>query len=102
MPQLITTLGALEQHQLRTVLPHEHIFVDLSPITEDNWRKAVVSDVLPVMVPYLEEAKKVRCSKAICISPFKFRPEALEFALPRQIDLIGGDKLSKILKEIRG
>ena len=54
------------------------------------------------MVTLLDEAKKVRCSKAICISPFKFRPEALEFALPRQIDLIGGDKLSKILKEIRG
>jgi tetratricopeptide (TPR) repeat protein len=57
---------------------------------------------LNAMKTLLEEAKKVRCSKAICISPFKFRPEALEFALPRQIDLIGGDKLSKILKEIRG
>ena len=57
---------------------------------------------LNAMKTLLEEAKKVRCSKAICISPFKFRPEALEFALPRQIDLIGGEKLSKILKEIRG
>ncbi len=50
----------------------------------------------------LEEAKKVRCIKAVCISPFKFRPEAVEFALPRQIDLIGGNQLSKILREIRG
>ena len=50
----------------------------------------------------LEEAKKVRCVKAVCISSFKFRPEAIEFALPRQIDLIGGQQLSNILKEIRG
>jgi tetratricopeptide (TPR) repeat protein len=50
----------------------------------------------------LEEAKKLRCVKAVCISPFKFRPEAVEFALPRQIDLIGGERLSQILREIRG
>jgi len=50
----------------------------------------------------LEEAKKVRCVKAVCISPFKFRPEAADFASPRQIDLIGGEQLSNILKEIRG
>ena len=50
----------------------------------------------------LEEAKKLRCVKAVCISPFKFRPEAVEFSLSRQIDLIGGDRLSQILREIRG
>ena len=50
----------------------------------------------------LEEAKKLRCAKATCISPFKFRPEAVDFALPRQIDLIGGEQLSQILREIRG
>ena len=49
-----------------------------------------------------EEAKRMRCVKAVCISPFKFRPEAIDFAMPRQIDLIDGNQLSKILKEIRG
>ena len=49
-----------------------------------------------------EEAKRMRCIKAVCISPFKFRPEAIDFAMPRQIDLIGANQLSKILKEIRG
>ena len=64
--------------------------------------REAVSLGLNAVKTLMEEAKKVRCSKAVCISPFKFRPEAIEFALPRQIDLIGGDKLSKILKEIRG
>jgi tetratricopeptide (TPR) repeat protein len=64
--------------------------------------REAVSLGLNAIKTLLEEAKKVRCNRAICISPFKFRPEALEFALPRQIDLIGGEKLSKILKDIRG
>jgi len=50
----------------------------------------------------LEEAKTLHCGKAFCVSPVPFRPEAIEFAMPRQIDLIGGDRLSKILTEIRG
>ncbi len=50
----------------------------------------------------LEEAKTLHCGKAFCISPASFRPEAVEFAMPRQIDLIGGDILSEILAEIRG
>jgi len=61
-----------------------------------------VSLGLSAVKTLLEEAKRVRCVKAVCISPFKFRPEAADFALPRQIDLIGGDQLSKLLKEIRG
>lgn len=64
--------------------------------------REAVSLGLNAVKTLLEEAKKVRCAKAVCISPFKYRPEAVEFALPRQIDLIGGEKLSKILKEIRG
>jgi len=50
----------------------------------------------------MEEAKANRCMKAVCISPVKFRPEAIEFSSNRQIDLIGGDKLSTILNEIKG
>ena len=57
---------------------------------------------LAVVKTLLEEARKLRCVKAVCISPFKFRPEAVDFAIPRQIDLIGGDRLSQILREIRG
>lgn len=49
----------------------------------------------------LEEAKNSRCGKALCISPVAFRPEAIEFAIPRQIDLIGGEQLSKILSKTR-
>jgi tetratricopeptide (TPR) repeat protein len=49
----------------------------------------------------LDEAKSLRCQRAICISPMSFRPEAEEFSMTRQIDLVGGEKLSKILTEIK-
>jgi tetratricopeptide (TPR) repeat protein len=67
-----------------------------------KFHRDAVSLGLPAVKTLLEEAKKMRCVKAVCISPFKFRPEAVEFALPRQIDLIDGENLSRILKEIRG
>ncbi|KPJ89578.1 MAG: hypothetical protein AMS17_01310 [Spirochaetes bacterium DG_61] len=49
----------------------------------------------------LEEAKMERCANAICISPMKFRADARDFTTARQIQLIGGDELAKILSEIR-
>jgi tetratricopeptide (TPR) repeat protein len=48
-----------------------------------------------------EEAKALRCMSAICISPVKFLSDAKEFTVARQIRLIGGDDLAKILGEIR-
>jgi len=56
---------------------------------------------LSVVKKLLEEAKSLRCQKAICISPMDFRPEAIEFSQARQIDLVGGQRLSKILTEIK-
>lgn len=49
-----------------------------------------------------EEAKSLRCIRAICISPVNFKPEAKEFTAGRQIELIGGDKLANLLKKIKG
>ena len=40
MAELITTLGRLRQDEVGLILPHEHIFVDLGPIEEENWRSA--------------------------------------------------------------
>jgi len=61
----------------------------------------VISLGLNTVKNLLDEAKNLRCVKAICVSPAKFRPEAVEFSSARQIDLIGGDELSKILNEIK-
>jgi len=48
----------------------------------------------------MEEAKAARCIKAICISPFNFKPEAVEFSATRQIELIGGNNLARLLREM--
>lgn len=54
MTNLITTLGPYAAGQLGMILPHEHIFVDLGPIEQANWRNAQAADVTPVMAPELE------------------------------------------------
>ncbi|MFZ1754120.1 MAG: esterase [Caldilineaceae bacterium] len=55
MAHLITTLGPRTADQLGLILPHEHIFVDLGPIDEENWRGATPEEVIPVMAPEIEK-----------------------------------------------
>ena len=50
----------------------------------------------------IEEANHLSCAKSICISPINFRPDAEEIAAEREMDLIGGDRLIKILTAIKG
>lgn len=57
MKQLITTLGPKTADELGLILPHEHIFVDLGPIEEANYRNATAADVIPVMAPQIEAIK---------------------------------------------
>jgi phosphotriesterase-related protein len=57
MKQLITTLGPKSADELGLILPHEHIFVDLGPIEEANYRNATAADVIPVMAPQIEAIK---------------------------------------------
>lgn len=56
---------------------------------------------LNVVKSLYEEAKSLKCSKAICISPLNYRSDAIEFASTREIELIDGRKLTQILREIR-
>jgi tetratricopeptide (TPR) repeat protein len=49
------------------------------------------------MKTLIEEAKVQRCGSAVCVSPVKYRSDANEFTLARQIRLIDGEELSKIL-----
>lgn len=55
MAHLITTLGPRRADELGLILPHEHIFVDLGPIEEENWRAATAEQVIPVMAPEIEK-----------------------------------------------
>ncbi len=57
MSHLITTLGPIAGDELALILPHEHIFVDLGPIEEENWRAATAEQVIPVMAPEIEKIK---------------------------------------------
>lgn len=57
MVHLITTLGPKTAGELGMILPHEHIFVDLGPIEEENWRDATAEAVIPVMAPQIEAIK---------------------------------------------
>ena len=50
----------------------------------------------------IEEANNQACAKAVCVSPINFKPDAEEIATEREIDLIGGDQLIKILAAIKG
>jgi phosphotriesterase-related protein len=58
MPHLITTLGPKTADELGMILPHEHIFVDLGPIAEENWRAATAEEVIPVMKPQIEAIQR--------------------------------------------
>jgi phosphotriesterase-related protein len=51
MSTLITTLGARSAAELGLILPHEHVFVDLGPIEEENWRSADAQPVIDLMAP---------------------------------------------------
>lgn len=69
MPKLITTLGDFDKGQLGLILPHEHVFVDLGPIEEGNWRGAIADEVTPVMVPYLEKAREAGVTALVECTP---------------------------------
>lgn len=55
MRELITTLGPLTADQLGTVLPHEHLLVDLSVPAEASDRPVDPDDVLRLMGPEIEK-----------------------------------------------
>ncbi len=57
MATLFTTLGPYQADQIGVILPHEHIFVDLSPLEEEHWKKADPAAVVKLMAPELERAK---------------------------------------------
>ncbi len=69
MPHLITTLGHYTQDQLGMILPHEHIFVDLGPIEDENWKRADPDAVVAMMAPELELAREVGVTALVECTP---------------------------------
>jgi phosphotriesterase-related protein len=54
---------------LGTILPHEHIFVDLGPIEEANYLRAEPGPVIDLMVPELDRAKSVGVTALVECTP---------------------------------
>ena len=69
MPELITTLGNYTADQLGLILPHEHIFVDLGPIEDENWKHADTPAVVEKMGPELEKARAAGVTALVECSP---------------------------------
>jgi len=69
MPTLSTTRGELSAADLDLILPHEHIFVDLGPIAEANWRNARAADVIPVMAPQIRAIQAQGVSALVECTP---------------------------------
>jgi hypothetical protein len=89
----ITTILAMPKPSVMRNVKRQRVYIKI-------YRDAIALG-LNVVQKLLEEAKAFRCQKAVCISPLNFRPEAMEFSMTRQIDLVGGEDLSKILNEIK-
>jgi len=69
MTKLITTLGNKTADQLGVILPHEHIFVDLGPTEEENWKYADPNEVVALMSPELDRARDVGVTALVDCTP---------------------------------
>jgi phosphotriesterase-related protein len=58
MTRLVTTLGPKDSSELGMILPHEHVFVDLRTWDTPGYAQADAEDVVSLMAPELEKAKK--------------------------------------------
>lgn len=55
MAQLVTTLGPRSEADLGTILPHEHVFVDLRTWDQPGYAQADADDVVKRMAPEIEK-----------------------------------------------
>lgn len=79
MQELHTTLGPKQKKDLGIILPHEHIFVDLGPIEEKNYKKAYAQDVIKLMQPELEKARALQVTALV---------EATPVGVGRRVDIV--------------
>jgi phosphotriesterase-related protein len=67
--KLITTLGEKTLEDIGLILPHEHLFVDLGDIKAESYKHADVTEVIAVMTPELEKAKRAGVSALVECTP---------------------------------
>lgn len=69
MPTLPTTLGDITEPLSSTILPHEHIFVDLGPIAARSYEHADPAEVVDIMRPHIEAAKAAGVAALVECTP---------------------------------
>lgn len=69
MPNLITTLGPKTRAELGTILPHEHIFVDLRQGNPPGFAQADPADVIALMKPEIERAQQAGVTALVECTP---------------------------------
>ncbi|MBC7960536.1 MAG: esterase, partial [Vallitaleaceae bacterium] len=69
MKKLVTTLGNKSIDQVGLILPHEHVFVDLRTCDQEGYGQAETSDVVQIMTPYLQDAKRAGIDLIIDCGP---------------------------------
>lgn len=88
MSSLITTLGPRSLDDQEIILPHEHIFVDLGPIEDENWRNARTSDVIEVMTPHLKAIRAQGVTTFVESTPMGVGRRAdIDLAVSQAVDL---------------
>lgn len=58
MLRLMTTLGAKSARDVETILPHEHVFVDLRTWDQPGYAEGNAADVIQLMAPEIRRAQE--------------------------------------------
>ncbi len=69
MTELITTLGPIAKDDLGMILPHEHVFVDLRTWDKPGYAQANPNDVIALMGPELDSARRAGVTALVECSP---------------------------------
>jgi len=69
MATLYTTKGEYGRDDLGLILPHEHIFADLGPMEEANWKDAEAEPVIEQIAPMIERAENAGITALVECTP---------------------------------
>ena len=84
---LFTTLGPKRRSELGTILPHEHVFVDLRTPDQPGYAQAEAADVVRLMAPQIERIKALGITALVeCTTGGVGRRADLDLAVSRATD----------------
>jgi len=69
MAHLITTIGPRHAEEMGAILPHEHIFVDLRAIEQQDSTQVQANDVIVLMAPEIEKIQALGVTALVECTP---------------------------------